>query len=67
VKSYLEKAVEAENLKENMVVLELEMERLKVKSFAAEVNLDVERDLLKAKGYKERDLDSELGCGSWRP
>jgi hypothetical protein len=43
------------------------MERLKVKSFAAEVNLDVERDLLKAKGYKERDLDSELGCGSWRP
>ncbi|KAK2364554.1 ubiquitin-specific protease [Trifolium repens] len=67
LKCYVEKAVEAENLKENMVVLELEMERLKVKSFAAEVNLDAERDLLKAKGYKERDLDSELGCGSWRP
>jgi hypothetical protein len=37
VKSYVEKALEAEKLKENMVVLELEMERLKVKSFAAEV------------------------------
>ncbi|WJX79646.1 hypothetical protein P8452_62750 [Trifolium repens] len=54
VKSYLEKAVEAENLKENMIVLELEMERLKVKSFAAEVNLDAEKDLLKAKGYEVR-------------
>jgi hypothetical protein len=37
-----------------------------VKSFAAEVNLDAEKDLLKAKGYEVRDLDSELGCGSWR-
>ncbi|WJX79654.1 hypothetical protein P8452_62758 [Trifolium repens] len=33
---------------------------------AAEVNLDEEIDLLKAKGFKEIGLDSELGCGSWR-
>jgi hypothetical protein len=50
-------------LKENVVVLELETERLKAKLAAAEVNLDVERDLLKSKGIKERDLDSELGSG----
>lgn len=61
IKRYVEKALEAEKLKESMVVLELEMERLKVKSVAAEMNLDVERDLLKSKGFKELDLDSELG------
>ncbi|AES60195.1 putative ubiquitinyl hydrolase 1 [Medicago truncatula] len=61
IKRYMEKALEAEKMKENMVVLELEMERLKVKSLAAEMNLDMERDLLKSKGFKELDLDSELG------
>jgi hypothetical protein len=67
MKSYVENALQLEKLKENMVALELETERLNVKFAAAEVNLEKERDLLKAKGYKERDLDSELGCGSLRP
>jgi hypothetical protein len=64
VKNYVEKALEAELLKENMIVLELGMGRLKAKSVAAEINLDVERDLLKVKGFKKIDLDSQLGCGS---
>jgi hypothetical protein len=51
-------------LTENTVVLELEIERLKAKSFAAKVNLDAERNLLKAKGFGKIDLDSQLGCGS---
>ncbi|MCI01322.1 ubiquitin carboxyl-terminal hydrolase family protein, partial [Trifolium medium] len=63
MKSYAEKALQLEKLKENIVALELETERLKVKFAADEVNLDRERDLLKAKGYEVRDLDSELGCG----
>ncbi|CAI8615000.1 unnamed protein product [Vicia faba] len=67
-KSYREKAVEVEKLKENVVALELETERLKAKLVAAKVNFDIERDLLNAKGFEERDLDSELlGCESWRP
>ncbi|XP_058740728.1 MATH domain and coiled-coil domain-containing protein At3g58250-like [Vicia villosa] len=64
---FLEKATEVEKLKENVVVLELETEKLKTKLSAAEVNLEVERDLLKAKGVKEIDFDSELGCGSLVP
>ncbi|XP_073221816.1 MATH domain and coiled-coil domain-containing protein At3g58210-like [Cicer arietinum] len=64
VKSYVEKALEVEKLKENVVALELETERLKTKLVTAEVNLCIERDFLKAKGFKEKDLDSELGCGS---
>ncbi|CAI8614998.1 unnamed protein product [Vicia faba] len=67
-KSYVEKAVEVEKLKENVVALELETERLKAKLVAAKANFDIERDLLNAKGFEERDLDSELlGCESWRP
>ncbi|WJX79653.1 hypothetical protein P8452_62757 [Trifolium repens] len=57
---YVEKVTEAEKLKENMVFLELEMERLKVKSVAAEANVDIERNLLKSKGFEEIDLDSPL-------
>ncbi|XP_058740729.1 MATH domain and coiled-coil domain-containing protein At3g58360-like [Vicia villosa] len=57
----LEKAMEVEKMKENVVVLELETEKLKTKLSAAEVNLEVERDLWKAKGIKEIDFDSELG------
>jgi hypothetical protein len=64
VKSYVEKALEFEKLTENTVVLELEIERLKAKSFAAKLNLDAERNLLKAKGFEKIDLDSQLGCGS---
>ncbi|PNX84615.1 ubiquitin carboxyl-terminal hydrolase family protein [Trifolium pratense] len=64
MKSFVEKALQVENLKENIVVIELEADRLKAKLAAAEVSLDVERDLLKAKDIKERDLDSELGSGS---
>ncbi|WJX81344.1 hypothetical protein P8452_64239 [Trifolium repens] len=66
MKSYVEKVLQLEKLKENMVTLELETERLKAKMDVAEVNIDVEKDLLKAKGFEERDLESEL-CGSWRP
>lgn len=67
MKSYVEKIQQAEKLKENVVALELETERLKAKLVAAEVNVDIEKELLKAKGFEERDLDSELGCGSWKP
>ncbi|XP_045795792.1 MATH domain and coiled-coil domain-containing protein At3g58270-like [Trifolium pratense] len=67
MKSFVEKALQVEKLKENIEAIELETGRLKAKLAAAEVNLNVERDLLKAKGIKERDLDSELGSGSWKP
>jgi len=66
-RSYVEKALEAEKLKEYMVVLELEIKRVKTKLDVVEVNRDVERDLLKEKDFKEISLDSELGCGNWRP
>jgi hypothetical protein len=59
LKSYVEKSLHVEKLKDDMVLL-------KEKLAAAEVNLDGEIDLLKAKGFKEIGLDSELGCGSWR-
>ncbi|XP_058742648.1 uncharacterized protein LOC131615177 [Vicia villosa] len=64
MKSFVEKAEPVEKLKENIIILELETARLKEKLVSAELNLDVERDLLKAKGVKEIELDSELGCGS---
>lgn len=57
----LEKAMVVEKLKENVVVLELGTEKLKTKLVTAEVNLEVERDLLKAKGVKEIDFESGLG------
>ncbi|XP_045794336.1 MATH domain and coiled-coil domain-containing protein At3g58360-like [Trifolium pratense] len=60
MKSFVEKSLHVEKLKEDMVVL-------KEKLSSAEVNLDGEIDLLKEKGFKEIGLDSELGCGSWRP
>ncbi|CAJ2632171.1 unnamed protein product [Trifolium pratense] len=60
MKRYVEKALQVEKLKEDMVVL-------KEKLSAAELNLDIERDLLKAEGIKERDLDSEFGYWIWRP
>jgi hypothetical protein len=59
LKSYVEKSLHVEKLKDDMVLL-------KEKLASAEVNLDGEIDLLKAKGFKEIGLDSELGCGSWR-
>ncbi|WJX84974.1 hypothetical protein P8452_67490 [Trifolium repens] len=67
MKNYAEKALQVEKLKENMAVSELETERLKAKLAAAEVNLGIERDLLKAKGIKERDLDSAFGSVKWKP
>jgi hypothetical protein len=40
------------------------MERRKAELVAAEVTLDLERDLLKAEVFEETDyLDSEVGCG----
>lgn len=59
-RSYVEKALEAEKLKEYMVALELEMERVKTKLDVVEVDRDVERDILKGKGFKEINLDSKL-------
>lgn len=50
-KTFMEKAMEVEKLKENVVALELETERLKAKMVAAMV--------------EGRDLNTELGCGSW--
>ncbi|KAK2418618.1 MATH domain and coiled-coil domain-containing protein [Trifolium repens] len=66
MKNYVERALVVKRLKENVVELVLETERLKAKLVAAETNLDIERCLLKGKGFKEMDLDSELGCGNWR-
>jgi hypothetical protein len=64
MESYVEKALQVEKLKENVLSLEREMERRKAELVAAEVTLDLERDLLKAKGFEETDyLDSEVGCG----
>jgi len=67
MKNYVEKTQQVEKLKEIKAVLELEVEKLNAKLAAADVSLNVERDLLKAQGIKERDLKSELGSGSWRP
>ncbi|KAI5425185.1 hypothetical protein KIW84_031116 [Lathyrus oleraceus] len=64
MRSVLEKAMEVEKLKESVVVLKLETERLTAKLVAAEENLYYERDLLKANGVKEVDFFSEFGCGS---
>jgi hypothetical protein len=61
MKSYAERAMQVEKLKESVVVLKLETEKLEAKLVAAELNLDVESDLLKAKGIKEIDSDSEFG------
>jgi len=54
-------------IKEKKVVLKLEMEKINAKLAAAELSLEVERDFLKEQGIKERNLESELGSGSWRP
>jgi hypothetical protein len=61
MKSYAERAMQVEKLKESLVVLKLETEMLEAKLISAELNLDVESDLLKAKGIKEIDSDSEFG------
>ncbi|XP_058742645.1 protein RESTRICTED TEV MOVEMENT 3-like [Vicia villosa] len=66
MKSLVEKATQVEKLKDSMLALELETERIKTKLAAAEINLDVEKDLLKAKGFNDIDLDSKLQCESWR-
>lgn len=61
-----------EKLKENVAALELETEKLKAKLAAAmgileleTEKLNVERDLLKGKGFQVNDLDAELRYGSW--
>jgi hypothetical protein len=50
IKNYVEKALYVEKLKKNVVDQEFETKRLKTKLVAAEENLNMERDLLKAKG-----------------
>ena len=67
MKNYVEKTLQVEKLKEKKVVLKLEMEKINAKLAAAELSLEVERDFLKEQGIKERNLESELGSGSWRP
>jgi speckle-type POZ protein len=60
-KSYLEKLKEAEKLRDNVVALELELERLMVKAATVEINLDAARNLLEEEDFEEMDLDAELG------
>ncbi|XP_050914888.1 protein RESTRICTED TEV MOVEMENT 3 [Lathyrus oleraceus] len=67
MKSLVEKAKQVEKLKDTMIAVELEAEKIKIKLAAAEINLEVERELLKAKGFKEIDLDSKLERESWKP
>ncbi|CAK8544216.1 unnamed protein product [Lathyrus sativus] len=64
MKNYVRNVLLMKKVKEDMVILELETERLNAKLAALELNLDVERDLRKEKGLEERDLDFELGYGS---
>ncbi|CAJ2632159.1 unnamed protein product [Trifolium pratense] len=66
MKSYAERAMQVQKLKDSLVVLKLETKKLEEKLVAAEFNLYVECDLLKAKGIKENP-DSELGRRSWIP
>ncbi|XP_058742647.1 MATH domain and coiled-coil domain-containing protein At3g58340-like [Vicia villosa] len=66
VKSYVENVLQIEKVKEDMVILELERERLKAKLAAVELNHNIERESLKAKGFEDMDMDSELGCWSCR-
>ncbi|XP_058740731.1 MATH domain and coiled-coil domain-containing protein At3g58210-like [Vicia villosa] len=61
MKRYLEKLKEVEKLKDNKVVIELEIMRMKAKMVALEVNLHAIKDLLEAEDFEERDLDVELG------
>ncbi|PNY07987.1 ubiquitin carboxyl-terminal hydrolase family protein [Trifolium pratense] len=53
MKSYAERAMQVQKLKDSLVVLKLETKKLEEKLVAAEFNLYVESDLLKAKGMKE--------------
>ncbi|XP_027367336.1 MATH domain and coiled-coil domain-containing protein At3g58270-like [Abrus precatorius] len=65
MKSYIEKALEVKMMKEHVTALEMETKRLKAKIAASEVDLEMaRRDLAKAEeGFKELDLDAELGYG----
>lgn len=66
MKSLVEKATLVKKLKDILVALDLETGKIKTKLAAAEINLDVERGLLKAKGFEDIDLDSKLESESWR-
>ncbi|CAK8544217.1 unnamed protein product [Lathyrus sativus] len=66
MQGFVEKAVEVEKLKDTLLVLELETTRIKEKLVRAEISLDVEREVLKAKGVKEIGLTCDLGCGTWK-
>lgn len=65
MKSYVEKAVQMEMLKENAEGIALEMERLKTKLATLELELNIARDLLMEEGFNfnGRDLNVELGYG----
>ncbi|XP_058742652.1 MATH domain and coiled-coil domain-containing protein At3g58360-like [Vicia villosa] len=59
---FAEKAMEVEKLNDTLLVLELETMRIKEKLVSAEMSLDVERQLLKAKDVEEIGLSYDLGC-----
>ncbi|XP_057438979.1 uncharacterized protein LOC130730860 [Lotus japonicus] len=63
MESYVEKVVGAEKLKENVVVLEMEMKVLEVKLAVAKADLDRVSYVLEEEGFHEIDLDVELGYG----
>jgi hypothetical protein len=61
MKNYLEKVKGLDKLKDNVVSLQLEMQRLKSKMAIVEANLDIAIDLLPVEDIEEVDLDAELG------
>ena len=65
MKGYMERAAQVKKLKENVLDLEGEIESLKTKMTAADVDLEIaKKELAKAEeGFVKRDLDDELGYG----
>ncbi|XP_004494923.1 MATH domain and coiled-coil domain-containing protein At3g58370-like [Cicer arietinum] len=63
IRTYVEKGMEVEKLKQNVATLEMEMERLRLNLVGAEVDLATAIELLNAEGFNENDLNVELGYG----
>ncbi|KAJ1432889.1 TRAF-like [Sesbania bispinosa] len=65
MKSYIDRVEQVKRMKENVVALDRETEKLKEKLVAAVIDLEIARkDLVKAEeSLEERDLDAELGYG----
>ncbi|CAL5183767.1 unnamed protein product [Lathyrus oleraceus] len=58
MKSYLEKLDEAQKLKNTLVVLELEIERLKSKIDTLDVSIHAARELMRIEDLEETDLEA---------